>query len=179
VGDVFEFKLSSASPDFENGTQELPERIFSVGEDNNGEIYLIAGPDPRQTFDPNRPSVIIRLAPKILFGDLNGDQSINANDWTKFKAGHGVSFAGLSSLERYLFGDLDADFDHDLADFLLFRSAYDQANGAGALEALMGVPEPSSIVIVLVAALAGVACRSERCRFSMRHGISQAHTILR
>ena len=49
---------------FENGTQELPERIFSVGEDENGEIYLIAGPDPRQAFNPNRPSVIIRLAPK-------------------------------------------------------------------------------------------------------------------
>ena len=33
VGDVFEFKLNPTSPKFENNTQELPERIFSIGED--------------------------------------------------------------------------------------------------------------------------------------------------
>ena len=158
VGDVFEFKLSSVSPNFENGTQELPERIFSVGEDENGELYLIAGPDPRQPFNPNRPSLIIRLAPKIMFGDLNGDQSITGIDWTLFKAGQGSNFAGLSSLETYSLGDLDGDLDHDLDDFLLFRTAYDQANGAGAFEALLGVPEPSSIVMVVSMLLVG-ACR--------------------
>ena len=62
VGDVFEFKLSPLSPTFE-GTQLLPERIFSIGEDQNGELYLIAGPDPRFAFTRARPSVIIRLAP--------------------------------------------------------------------------------------------------------------------
>jgi hypothetical protein len=62
VGDVFEFKISPMSPRFEDNTQLLPERIFSIGEDEQGEIYLIAGPDPRNAFDPNRPSLIIRLA---------------------------------------------------------------------------------------------------------------------
>jgi hypothetical protein len=62
VGDVFEFKISPMSPLFESATQVMPERIFSIGEDQQGEIYLIAGPDPRNAFEPNRPSQIIRLA---------------------------------------------------------------------------------------------------------------------
>jgi glucose/arabinose dehydrogenase len=61
VGDVFEFKLSPLSPKFE-GIQFLPERIFSIGEDADGELYLIAGPDPRNPFIRSRPSLIIRLA---------------------------------------------------------------------------------------------------------------------
>jgi glucose/arabinose dehydrogenase len=158
VGDVFEFKLSSVSPDFEDGTQELPERIFSVGEDENGELYLIAGPDPRQPFNPNRPSLIIRLAPKITFGDLNGDQLITASDWTLFKAGQGSNFAGLSSLETYSLGDLDGDLDHDLEDFKLFRIAFTDANGEGAFELLLRVPEPSSIPFAVLAVMVG-ACR--------------------
>ena len=62
VGDVFEFTISTMSPLFESETQVMPERIFSIGEDAQGEIYLIAGPDPRNAFEPNRPSQIIRLA---------------------------------------------------------------------------------------------------------------------
>jgi hypothetical protein len=60
VGDVFEFKISPLSPKYE-GTQFLPERIFSIGEDLNGEIYLVAGPDPRNVFVRSRPSLVIRL----------------------------------------------------------------------------------------------------------------------
>ena len=167
VGDVFEFKLSAASPKFEGGTQELPERIFSVGEDLNGEIYFIAGPDPRQPYDPNRPSLILRMSPKVLFGDLNRDGLINAGDWTSFKASQNSNFAGLSSLESYSFGDLDGDFDRDLSDFILFRDAYDLANGAGALSSLIGVPEPSSIVLACLVVYFG----------GTTHRLKRAHTI--
>jgi Glucose / Sorbosone dehydrogenase/PEP-CTERM motif len=62
VGDVFEFKISPLSPKFEIGTQVMPERIFSIGEDQNGELYLVAGPDPRNAFLRTRPAHIIRLA---------------------------------------------------------------------------------------------------------------------
>jgi glucose/arabinose dehydrogenase len=151
VGSVFEFKLSGVSPKFESGTQALPERIFSVGEDLNGEIYFIAGPDPRQPFDPNRPSLIIRMSPKVLPGDLNGDTQVNGIDWNAFKSGQSSNFAGLSSLETYAQGDLDGDFDHDLSDFLLFRLYYDQANGTGAFDSLLSVPEPSGIWLAALA----------------------------
>ena len=150
VGSVFEFKLSVVSPDFETGTQEMPERIFSVGEDLNGEIYIIAGPDPRQSFDPNRPSLIIRLSPEVLAGDLNDDSFVTGLDWTAFKSGQGVNFAGLSSLETYALGDLDGDYDHDLTDFSLFRQYYEVANGAGSFEMLLGVPEPSNIALIVM-----------------------------
>jgi glucose/arabinose dehydrogenase len=169
VGDVFEFKLSGASPLFEGGTQALPERIFSVGEDTNGEIYLVAGPDPRDTFDPNRPSLIIRLEQPIVAGDLNGDGHVTPLDWTLFKAGTGANLAGLSSRESYALGDLDADFDHDLADFVRFRTVYDQANGAGAFESLVGVPEPNAafltVFLLSIAATRHRAYRSQTLRF--------------
>lgn len=165
VGDVFEFKLSSVSPLFETGTQTMPERIFSVGEDLNGEIYFTGGPDPRQPFDPNRPSVIIRISPTILPGDLNADTHVNNNDWTLFKSGQGANFAGFSTLESYIHGDLDGDLDHDLTDFALFRDFYDQANGAGSFGSLLSVPEPtSSALIVLMASLGTAACGVNRVR---------------
>ncbi len=165
VGSVFEFKLSGVSPKFEFGTQAMPERIFSVGEDVNGEIYFIAGPDPRDAFDPNRPSLIIRLSPTVLPGDLNSDSQINGIDWTAFKSGQGSNFAGFSTLESYAHGDLDGDLDHDLADFLLFRMYYDQANGAGSFSLLLSVPEPTSLsVFVVIASLGTVACGVNRIR---------------
>ena len=59
---------------------------------------------------------------------------VNTNDWTLFKVGQGSNFAGFSTLESYIHGDLDGDLDHDLTDFVLFRNFYDQANGAGSFE---------------------------------------------
>ena len=169
VGDVFEFKLSSASPNFEGGSQELPERIFSIGEDTNGEIYVVAGPDPRQPFDPNRPSMIIRLSPKILLGDLNGDLQVNGSDWTLFKAGQGSNFTGLSSLQSYPLGDLDGDFDHDLTDFSLFRTAYDQFNGAGSFDSLLSVPEPTGFALIVLMAWLGAIPRCCNHVFKVRY----------
>ena len=136
-----------------------------MGEDLDGEIYFIAGPDPRQPFDPNRPSLIIRMSPKLISGDLNGDTQVNTLDWNAFKSGQGSNFAGLSTLETYAKGDLDGDFDHDLSDFLLFRLYYDQANGAGSFETLLGVPEPTgSSLAILTTWLAVAVCRFNRVR---------------
>jgi glucose/arabinose dehydrogenase len=152
VGDVFEFKLNAMAPKFEDNTQELPERIFSIGEDLDGEIYLVGGPDPRQPFNPNRPSVIIRLEASFpfLFGDLNSDLLISPVDWNLFKAGQGTDFSGMTAQQSYYFGDLDADFDHDLSDFLLFRTAYEDFNGTGSFAAMLSAPEPSSFALLIM-----------------------------
>jgi glucose/arabinose dehydrogenase len=148
VGEVFEFQLSPLAPKFENNTQLMPERIFSVGEDEAGELYLMAGPDPRQPFDPNRPSLVLRLAaaPYVpLLGDFNDDGLVNATDWVAFKAGQGSNFSGKTLLEARAMGDLDGDFDHDLEDFIVFRVIYEQQNGAGSFAALTRhVPEPTT-----------------------------------
>lgn len=186
VGDVFEFQLSDASPKFENGTQELPERIFSIGEDENGELYLVAGPDPRQTFDPNRPSLVIRFEPSLpfLFGDLDGDLAMTSVDWTQFKSGQGMDFMGLTAEQTYPFGDLDGDLDHDLDDFWLFRTAYENFNGMGSFVELLRVPEPGAYVLLFVGGTLGALTvrhrrgdNSLQARSSRARGRCGAHTV--
>jgi glucose/arabinose dehydrogenase len=176
LGDVFEFQLSPLSPKFEDNTQFLPERIFSLGEDEEGEIYLVAGPDPRNPFVATRPSLLIRLAaaPHVpLLGDFNDDGRIDAADWTAFKGGQGSIFVGKTLLEARAMGDLDGDFDHDLEDFVVFRTIFDQHNGAGAFAVLAGrVPEPQSLWLAACGCLPMVPWRRHMSRSF--HGVEVA-----
>jgi hypothetical protein len=99
----------------------------------------------------------------IPVGDLTGDGSINALDWTAFKNGQGSDFTGLSAAEAYLRGDLDGDLDHDLRDFAAFKSAFVAALGAEAFAKLESVPEPGSLsmgALVIMAALMGRSFRN-------------------
>jgi hypothetical protein len=90
--------------------------------------------------------------------DLNG--TINLDDWRVFAAGHRTSLAGLTPLEQSLRGDLNGSGANDYDDFVLFRTDYDAAHGAGALaKALAEVPEPTSAVLI---ALAAGACSRRR-----------------
>jgi hypothetical protein len=83
-------------------------------------------------------------------GDLDGSATITGADWTLFKTGQAASFVGLSPAEAYLKGDLNNDGGHTLADFVLFRAAYDAANGVGSFTALLAsVPEPSAAGLLL------------------------------
>ncbi len=91
-------------------------------------------------------------------GDLNGDEQVTAADWLLFKAGQGANFGGLTPLAAYLLGDLDGDFDHDLADFALFRSLYEAAHGAGAFAQMVArVPEPRAGVLAVGATLIAIS----------------------
>lgn len=84
--------------------------------------------------------------------DLNGDGQITAADWsTAFLPNLGKTFTGELPVAAYLKGDLDGDLDNDYNDFLLFKTDYTAANGAGAFLALTGVPEPSTVLIALLA----------------------------
>jgi hypothetical protein len=94
--------------------------------------------------------------------DFNGDGNINATDWSaNFLPNLGKAFTGELPVAAYLKGDLDGDLDNDYNDFLLFKSDYVAVNGMGSFLALTGVPEPSSLMIVFLAALglAGVRRR--------------------
>ncbi len=93
-------------------------------------------------------------------GDLTGDAAITGADWTAFKNGQGTDFSSLSTAQAYLKGDLNGDGSHDLQDFLLFRTAYEMNNGAGSFATLLGVPEPSTFVMLACGSLlGGVVCR--------------------
>lgn len=87
-----------------------------------------------------------------ILGDLNFDTFVNAADWTLFKTGQGSDFTGLSLVEAYQKGDMNGDYLHDLADFWLFRTAYDEHNGSGSFARLVGVPEPSGLLLSSIGA---------------------------
>jgi hypothetical protein len=73
------------------------------------------------------------------------------------------SYTDLSSqsvVGAYLKGDLDGDLDNDYQDFQLFKSDYIAANGLSGFNALFtSVPEPNSLVLMLVASLLVTARR--------------------
>ncbi|TWT33916.1 PEP-CTERM motif protein [Posidoniimonas corsicana] len=91
-------------------------------------------------------------------GDLDGDNDIDLDDWSLFKAGQGAVNNTLTAVQAYQLGDLDGNFQRNLADYDLFAEAFDLANGAGAFQAaISGVPEPASIVMLLAGAAVVVA----------------------
>ena len=63
-------------------------------------------------------------------GDLNTDGTINAADWTTFRTNQQTNLTGKSLAEAYRLGDLTGDHLNDHADFVLFKTAYDAANGS-------------------------------------------------
>jgi hypothetical protein len=103
--------------------------------------------------------------------DLDFDGAIDVADWSVFLANNAAILAGLSAAQAYAMGDLDGDGDNDVADFRLFKRDFNSANGAGAFEAqVLGVPEPSSLQLVLAMAavwLAGLY----RCRPSIADNV--------
>lgn len=83
--------------------------------------------------------------------DLNSDGEVNAQDWLLFRSGQERDLSGMSQLEAFRLGDIDNDGDNDIVDFVRFKNAFDFSNGAGAFQALLAVPEPSGIGIVVSA----------------------------
>ena len=65
-------------------------------------------------------------------GDFNVDGVINTADWTIFRTNQQTNLSSKSLAEAYRLGDLTGDKLNNHADFVLFKSAYDVANGAGA-----------------------------------------------
>jgi hypothetical protein len=102
------------------------------------------------------------------FGDLNFDhnQTLTFHDWIEFKNGQAFNFSTVTSAaESYARGDLDGDFDHDLADFLIFKNTFDTVNGAGAFVGMLAsVPEPNTALLIGGIALLLPFARSRRRR---------------
>lgn len=103
-------------------------------------------------------------------GDLNFDGSITALDWPIYNAGRGVNLSAMSKAQAYQKGDLDGDLDNDIADFVLFKSYFTMANGAGSFEALLAVPEPVSATLFVtgLVSLLGSRRRADRNLFTWR-----------
>lgn len=103
-----------------------------------------------------------------MYGDLNLDGVINVADWGLFRAGQLVNMSGYTSAQALAAGDLNGDFRNDHADFVLFKSAYDVANGTGAFAAMAAsVPEPGCAAGVVV-------CVVGFCTFRLRERSGKA-----
>ena len=96
-------------------------------------------------------------------GDLDTDGDIDSDDWDIFRTNLGGVFADESRVQTYLRGDLNGDNDVDPGDFITFQGLFDAENGQGALQAVIaGVPEPSSLALLSLFALCGLALRKRR-----------------
>jgi hypothetical protein len=66
----------------------------------------------------------------------------------QFRTGQHADLTGLSRSQAYAKGDLNGDFLNDHADFVLFKIAFETANGAGSfITNFHLVPEPATALI--------------------------------
>jgi hypothetical protein len=98
-----------------------------------------------------------------IFGDLNSDGFLDLTDFSIYITNLHSNLSGLTPDEAYARGDLNGDFQNDFRDFSLFRSAYNEADGAGAFEAaLANIPEPPPLVMLAIAVLLAAARGNRR-----------------
>ena len=99
----------------------------------------------------------------IDLGDFNGNGTIDAGDWPTVRDNFNANLTGMTLLQRYARGDLNNDGRNDRFDFAQFKSLFDAANGAGAFNAWStGVPEPSSLIVLVIGG--GLVVASSRKR---------------
>ena len=125
-----------------NGTAfESWYRGIRGGAFNNNSSYLHASPSDDDVPTTENLSLGFRVASiPLVSGDYNNDGAVDAADLTLWKAGFGA--AGSATPMQ---GDADGDLDVDGADFLIWQRSYATPIPPTA------VPEPSSIVVLLIA----------------------------
>jgi hypothetical protein len=97
----------------------------------------------------------------IILGDLNRSGAVDEADWMILRDNFNADMSGLTPAEAMALGDLNGDFLNNRFDFALFKTAFEDANGAGSFSALFQVPEPASVVCVLIAVLMVVMYRAD------------------
>lgn len=150
VGDFFEFMIDASGSMFPIDTDGnftpdefdslLPDRIFSIGEDETGELYLVAGQDPRGHAPSVPGAYIVRVLPSPLPGDFDGDAFVGALDLTQWQGDYALN------------DQSDADGDGDSAgdDFLRWQQFFGFGTAAPASTA---VPEPTTFALLSLAAV--------------------------
>ena len=131
---------------------------FNVGPlDGNPNTHLsVAG------YNADHRAVVVEytISGCSLFADLNSDCSLDSADWNMFRNGQFRDLTGLTPAQAFAMGDLNGDFRNNHADFVIFKDAFEAANGENAFAALFAeVPEPSTILMAIVVAGAGLMIR--------------------
>jgi hypothetical protein len=98
-----------------------------------------------------------------LWGDFNDDCVMDTDDWALLRGGQHTDLTGLTPLQAYQMGDLNGDLLNNHADFILFKTEFEKANGANSFAAMLtSVPEPDTIILLLVAAILGTSLWGRR-----------------
>lgn len=149
------------------GQNVVPQSSLTIG-------YNAADPDTDigvQPYPSDHRAVVTQfsLPACSLFGDLNGNCGVGADDWSQFRSGQLANLTGLTNAQAYARGDLNGDFRNDHADFVLFKEAYESTHGVGSLAALAAqAPEPSAATLVAGLIAASASLRNNRFRRSRR-----------
>jgi hypothetical protein len=100
-------------------------------------------------------------------GDLDFDGSIDSSDWAIFRNGQHAVMTGFTRSQALGLGDLNGDFQNDHADFVMFKSVFEAANGQGSFAAMLAsVPEPNSLLLLTAGfMLLAIADTSKRRRW--------------
>jgi hypothetical protein len=139
IKSVREFNYLSGFGVAQNGSGDL----LSVSQDDDGELYaMFANGD------------IKRLAPLPLAGDYNNDGAVDAADYTTWRDALGQAITLPNETESFGLVDED-DYDAWKANFGATRGG----EGAAGLGRSAGVPEPASLVMLLVCSLGPLATR--------------------
>lgn len=166
TGQIEELGISALGEQLlESGSGIVKSRqfILSIGQDRNGELYLVVGDDPQfsnTAVEPDGRILKLVAAPEI--GDLNLDGQVDRDDWPIFRAGIREDLSGLSVADAYLMGDLNGDGVNNWVDFRIFKEAFIASSGTSAFPDLgLQVPETSTLSMQLTA-LVGYGCWRRR-----------------
>ena len=152
------------SPVTFNSTVDNLRPIVPKWDDDHTALLWMRGKYSTYTnYDLNVVGLIDVSAIEILDdGDLNRDGSVNLDDFQMYIDGLHASLGELSFDDAYRQGDLNGDLANNYQDFVLFKAAYDAANGAGAFAAALNIPEPASWAMMSLGGLGALAMRTGR-----------------
>jgi hypothetical protein len=149
------------------GPNILPTSVQTLGYNaNDGSTDIAIQPYPSD----HRALVAEFDMPSCLgLGDLTGNCTVDSADWQQFRTYQHTNFSGLSPGQAFARGDLNLDSQNNHADFVLFKSAYESAHGAGSFANMLNsVPEPTTALLMVCASACGRRLR-RRLRLASRY----------
>lgn len=144
-GEFYSFPLDRTGDGYVGpaGMRPLPDHVFSVGVDEHGELYLVAGEDPRYTNKPYPDTYVIKLVAPGLPGDYNDDDVVDAADYAVWRDNLGAPTGTLPN-------DIDGG-EIGAGQYDTWRANYGATAAAPASSAEHAVPEPSGVAALCLA----------------------------
>jgi phospholipase/lecithinase/hemolysin len=140
------------------------------GDSSYNTSQIVADPNSYLFWDDLHPTTAAHalLAEQALLalrlpGDFNGDGIVDAADYTVWRDASGQIGAGLAA-------DGDANGVVNGADYSLWKANFGGVStGAGLAAGAIPVPEPATLVLVMLAVVAAAARNEKRCPTLVRH----------